>query len=70
MDPDGGRSQVAICSLRNNGTDPPRETIGPKGPIASRGRSLHVRSSVNYVDDKTNSQGPLLVFSGSAIELK
>ena len=38
MDPEGGRgsgppfeNQVAMCLLRNNGTDPPREAIGPLG---------------------------------------
>ena len=45
-DPGGGavetdqppeKSQVAIGFLRNTDTDPPREAIGPLGPIASRG---------------------------------
>ena len=36
---------MAIGILRNTGTDPPQEAIGPLGPIASRGWS------VNYVVD-------------------
>ena len=45
-----GKSQVPIDFLRNTGTDPPQEAIGPKGvqlflegvrgSIASRGRSI------------------------------
>ena len=42
------KSQVAIYVLRNTGTNPPGEAIGPIGPIASRERS--VRPSVKYVD--------------------
>ena len=30
-----GKSQVALCFLRNTGTNPPQEAIGPIGPIAS-----------------------------------
>ena len=41
-----GKSEVAIGFLRNTGTDPSREALGP---IASRGRSI--RPSVKYVDD-------------------
>ena len=58
-------------------TDPPRDAIGPQGPIASRGRSA--RPSVKYVDDlkkqqknktkkktQQNVQDPLTEFSGPA----
>ena len=44
-----GKSQVAIDFLRKNDKDPPRDAIGPIGPIASRGR--FVRPSVKYSDD-------------------
>ena len=45
MGPDPtGKSKVAICFLRNIGTDPLEKQLDPLGPIASRGRS--VRPSV------------------------
>ena len=44
-----GKSQVAISFLKSTGTDPPREAIGPKGPIASGGR--FVLPSLKNVDD-------------------
>ena len=31
LDPTPGKSQVVICILRNTGTEPPREAIGPLG---------------------------------------
>ena len=43
--------KFAIGSLRNTGTDPPREAIRPLGPIASRGGS--VRPSVKCVDGRS-----------------
>ena len=54
-DPDQSheKSQVDIGFLRITDTDPPREAIGPFGPIASRGRP--VRPSVKYVDDSINA---------------
>ena len=58
-----GKSQVAIGFLRNSGTDPSREAIGPRGPIASRRRP--VWPSVKYVDDQNTCQDPLTGF-GSA----
>ena len=33
-----GKSQVAKCFLRNTGTDPPQEAIGPLA-LGSRGRT-------------------------------
>ena len=54
--PPPGKSQVAICFLRNTCTELPRKSIKPKGskgPIASRGRPI--RPSVKYVDDKKNN---------------
>ena len=36
--PPPGKSQVAIGSLRNSGTDPLEGQFDPLGPIASRGR--------------------------------
>ena len=45
-----GKSQVAICFLRNTGTKPPREAIGPCG---SNRFSREVRwPTVKYVDYK------------------
>ena len=41
--------QVTIGSFRNTGTDPPREAIGPFGPIVSGGR--FARPSEKCVDD-------------------
>ena len=37
-----GKSQIAICFLRNNGTDPSRNNWTPRvqGPITSQGRSI------------------------------
>ena len=58
-DPEG-EGQVsglhATWFLRNTGTDPPREAIGPLGPVASQGRSIH--RSVKYVNDKKTLSGP------------
>ena len=38
-----GKSQVAICFLRNSGTDPPWEAIGPLGSNCS---SREVRTTL------------------------
>ena len=48
------KSQVAIGFLRNSGTDPPREAIGPLGPSASRGG--FVRPSVKYDETTTTNR--------------
>ena len=37
--PPPGKSQVAICFLRNTGTDPLEKQLNISGPVASRGRS-------------------------------
>ena len=38
----GGGGQVAVGVLRNSGTDPTRQAIGPLGPIAFRGRPVRL----------------------------
>ena len=43
------KSEVATSFLKNTGTDPPWEAIGPLGSNRFFGRS--VRPSVKYVDD-------------------
>ena len=55
-----GILQVAICFLRNTGRDHPGESIGPLGPIDSRGRS--VRPSVKYIEAKKIITGDCQAF--------